>query len=57
MDLLRLIQTDEENQKLERIELSDFEDDLSIESQDEVSICSDDIQELSFDLSILEECP
>ena len=33
MDLLRLIQTDEENQKLERIELSDIEDDLSTESQ------------------------
>ena len=55
VDLLKLIQNDEENQKLERPELSESSHDLSVVSQKEVSVCSDDSIDISFDLSILNE--
>ena len=55
VDLQRLIQTDEENQKLEKPELSDPSDHLSIVSQEEVSTCSNASLDISFSLSILEE--
>ena len=56
-DLLRLIQTDEENQTRASQQLPEFEIQSSSESENSGSVGSENAQEVSFELSILEDSP